>query len=149
MNWITLTASDLNDVKVAALVTAARTAALASGQSDPVDRVIAEVTQRIRTEIAAKGVHRTDTDTTKIPSSLRSLAARMIVRQLQSRLKIQLTEDERTEQKNDLRYLERIAANEVAVETPDNPVTPQIESGVGAQFVAKPRRTTRTSLTGL
>jgi hypothetical protein len=51
--WVTITTDDLNDTKVAALVDALRTAALAVGQDDPVDEIIADVISRIRAEVAS------------------------------------------------------------------------------------------------
>lgn len=139
MSWTTITIADLKDAKVSALVEACRTAALGSGQTDPVPNIIANVTARIRAEISGCAQNVLDADTAKIPADLKSLAARMIMREAMSRLQQQLTEDEREEQRNDLRYLERIAKCDVPVGAPDTPLTTtEVQSAAGT-----PRMTAR------
>jgi len=140
MSWIALTIDNLKEAKAAALVEACRTAALGTGQADPVPSIIENVTARIRAEISGCANNVLDADATKIPSDLKSLAARMIVREAISRLQQPLTDDEREEQRNDLRYLERIARCEVPVAAPDDPLTTaEVQSPTGT-----PRITART-----
>ena len=103
MAWISITIDDLKDAKISALVEACRTAALGTGQTDPVPNIIANVTARIRAEISGCAQNVLDVDTTKIPADLKSLASRMIMREAMSRIQQSLTEDEREEQRNDLR----------------------------------------------
>ena len=122
-NWTTITEADLKGAKVAALVDAYKTAALGEGQADPMPGVISGVVARIRTEIKGCARNVLDADATKIPGDLKSLAARMVCRELQSRLRLALKDDERQEWREDVRYLERIAACEVPVAVPDNPET--------------------------
>lgn len=138
MSWTSITVADLKDAKVAALVEACQTAALGSGQTDPTANIIQDVVTRIRAEVAACRSNQLDADTTTIPSDLKSLAARMIMRQCQSRLQIQLNEDEREEQRNDLRYLERIAECKIPVAATDDPITDEVQDGaVSPSLTAK------------
>jgi hypothetical protein len=122
-NWTTITEPDLKDAKLADLVEAYKTAALGDGQADPIPNVIANVVARIRAEIKGCAKNILDLDTGKIPTDLKSLAARMVCRELQSRLRLPLKDDERDERRSDERYLERIAKCEVPVAVPDNPET--------------------------
>ena len=123
--WITLTVTDLPVAKVSALVDQLGSAALGTGQANPLPEIIANVTARIRAEIAAGGKTTLDAVATKIPPSLKSLALRMVLREGQSRLNalgaLPLAHDEKVEWRQDIRYLERIAAGEIAVEATDNP----------------------------
>ena len=143
--WITLTTGQLSDAKAAAMVDALRTAALGSGQTDPVPGIIADVIVRIRMEIAAGGRTMLSADLTKIPPSLHRLALRMVLREGQSRLNalgaLPLSEDERNEERNDLRFLERIAKGELTVEIPDDPATvPTVQAAKPSPLIsARPR----------
>jgi hypothetical protein len=149
--WVAITAEDLNDTKVAALMDALRTAALGSGQSDPSDQIILDVTSRIRAEVASCSQNVLDIDETKIPRDLKRLACRMVVREMQSRLQESLNADERTEQENDLRYLERIAKCELKVAEPDDPQTDsEVQQKGGVEVVTKSTvQTTREQMNGL
>lgn len=149
--WTSITPDDLNDTKVAALVTALRTAALGSGQDDPVEEITANVVSRIRAEIRSCLDNLLDTDETTIPRDLKSLACRMVVREMQSRLQEALTEDERGEMRADLRYLERIAEGKVSIATPDNPQASSEVQTAGAIQIARKgcRRVTRETMEGL
>ena len=66
----------------------------------------------------------------------------MVMREAMSRLQQSLNDDEREEQRNDLRYLERIARCEVPVATPDEPITsPEVQSTAATpRFTARARR---------
>ena len=99
--WITLTVTDLPVAKVSALVDQLGSAALGTGQANPLPEIIANVTARIRAEIAAGGKTTLDAVATKIPPSLKSLALRMVLREGQSRLNalgaLPLADDEKEE----------------------------------------------------
>lgn len=134
--WITLTVAQLDTAKAATLVDALQSAALATGQGDPLPECIANVTARVRMEIAAGGRTILDADATRVPPSLKSLALRLVIAEAQSRLNIQdglaLSEDDREQLRQDYRLLERIAKGELTVEASDNPeTTPTIPSGTG------------------
>jgi hypothetical protein len=143
MLWLSLTIADLPAAKASALVDAMGTAALGTGQVNPLPEILANVVARIRTEIAAGGRTVLDVDATKIPPSLKSLALRMVLREGQSRLNaagaLPLSDDEREEWRQDVRYLERIAKGEISVELSD---TPQSTSPVQAA-TPSPRITPR------
>jgi phage gp36-like protein len=148
--WTSITIADLRDTKVSALVEACRTAALGAGQSDPVPNIIANVVARIRAEVAGCSKNSLDADTAAIPADLKSLACRMIVREAMSRLQQPLNDDEREEQRNDLRYLERIARCEVPVAATDTPASGEVQSGSRIERVGIPTRVaTREKLAGL
>lgn len=140
-NWSTITEADLKDAKVAALVDAFKSAALGVGQTNPIPAVIANVVARIRAEIKGCSNNALDADANKIPADLKSLACRMIVRECQSRLRLALKEDEKEEWRQDVRYLERIAACDVPVAAPDSPETdPTVQSAAPVPAIAAPRR---------
>lgn len=125
MRWVQIQVDDLPTAKAAPLVAALQSVALGEDQLDPLPEIITNVTSRIRAEIAAGGRTRLDADLSKLPRSLKSLALRMVLREAQSRLNangaLPLSEDEREEQRLDIRYLERIADGKISVEQPDNP----------------------------
>lgn len=155
--WITITVADLDTAKAAALVDALRTSALRGtpAQADPMPGIIASVTVRIRAEISAGGKTVLDADATRLPPSLKSLALRMVLREGQSRLNavgaLPLSDDEREEKKDDLRYLERIARGEISVEASDNPEsTPSVQATVPSpRITARPLSTTRSDQDGI
>ena len=127
-NWISISPADLNTTKLADLVEALRTIALAPGQADPAEEIISAVVLRLRAEIKGCQTNRLDADPAKIPGDLKDLAMRMILRQMQSRLRQKLNDDEKEEQRNDLRYLERIAQCKVPVAMPENPVEGAVQA---------------------
>lgn len=152
MNWISITSDDLNDVKVGKLVEACRTKALALGQTDPSLRVIESVVSRIRSEIKGCASNLLDVDPTKIPKDLKALATRMIMRELQSRLQIQLNQDEREEWTQDVRYLERIASCKISVlasDTPESSSTVQPTGSGSPRISSRSRIATRESMEGI
>jgi hypothetical protein len=147
-NWIAITQSDLEDAKVAALVDALRTSALATGQTDPAPRVIADVVTEMRGQI---GNHnRVDSDATKIPASLKPIAVLLILFALKNRLEIALTEDERTEQRRCHEQLNRIEDGKRQVETPDSPEEAPLERKGSVEVVSsRTRAATGDSMAGL
>lgn len=154
MTWSTITIADLNTAKASALVEALRSAALGDGQADPLPEIIANVVARIRAEIAAGGRTALDVDPAKLPPSLKSLALRMVLREGQSRLNaagaLPLSDDEREEWRQDVRYLERIAKGEIAIESSATPEpTPTVQATVLSPMIsACPRRLTVESQSG-
>lgn len=154
-SWITLTVEQLDTAKAAALVDALRTAALRDGQGDPLPEIITAVTARIRMEIAAGGKTILSADPAKVPPSLKSLALRMVLREGQSRLNavgaLPLSEDEKMEWREDIRFLERIAKGEITVEEPDDPESaPSVQSAAAAPAISgRPRTFGRNSQDGI
>lgn len=149
MSWITITADDIDDTKLAPLVAVLRSAALAEGQGDPVPELLATVVQRVRLEIAAGG-HVVSADAAKVPPSLKRLVARWAVWDAKGRLEQEPSEQEKTDHRDDLAFLRRIAAGDLGVEMPDDPVTPQVTGGPGMEVVeSRGREATRAKLSGL
>lgn len=142
MPWSPITEADLLARKMAPLLNALRTAALASGQEDPVDAVIPDVVARIRTKVASCATNLVDSTAGTIPDGLKALACRMIIREAKGRLEMELTEDERTQQTIDERELTAVARCELVVDQPELPVPPPVQtvqpspsiSGRRAQF---------------
>lgn len=128
MSWTTITDDDLNHTKLAPLVSALRTAALATGQSDPVDAITSTCIDRVRRKIAACRTNQVDSDTTKIPQSLKALTCRMIIREAKDRLEIELTETEKKQWDVDERELNAIAACEMPVDATDDAEAPEVQS---------------------
>jgi hypothetical protein len=121
MSWLTVTIDHLKERKVAALVTALQTAALEEEQADPVPAIIASVTADIRRRIKACRNNVLDADATKIPGDLLDIACRMVLRVAKGRLEIELTQDERDFNRDDVATLDAIAACDLPVEATTNP----------------------------
>ena len=155
VTWITLTLAHLDDAKAAALVDQLQTAALADSQPDPVPGILTDVTTRIRIEIAAGGRTVLSLDATALPPSLKRLGLRMALREGQSRLNalggLPLSDDEIREEKNDLRFLERIADGKITVEASDAPEsTPTVQSKTSTpRITARTKQWTRDQQDGI
>jgi hypothetical protein len=126
-NWTPITEADLNAVKMAPLMAALRTAALAEGQTDPVEAIVATVVDRVRRKIAACATNRVDADGATVPRSLLSLACRMVVREAKDRLEMEMSETEREAWRVDERELNDIAACKLPVELPDEAVDAPVQ----------------------
>ncbi|MCF7788618.1 MAG: hypothetical protein K9N47_21020 [Prosthecobacter sp.] len=128
MSWISITSDDLNDTKLAPLMSALSTAALAEGQADPLPGYITTACNHIRRKVAACRTNRVDADATKIPESLKEIACRMVVRAAKDRLEYALTEDERKQWDKDDRELDAIANCSMPVEISDDSEEPTVQS---------------------
>lgn len=128
MSWTTITAADLNDTKMAPLMSALRTAALAEGQGDPVDALKVTCIDRVRRMISACRTNQVDADSAKIPQSLKALTCRMIVREAKSRLEIELTTSETEQWRVDEKELLAISRCELPIETSDNAAAPPVQN---------------------
>lgn len=123
-NWFTPSSADLNDHKVALLVDALREEALAAGQTDPMPRIITEVTNAIRGAIAFSGNYQLDATAATIPNGLKEEAVKKIVRVMKGRLEMPLSKDE---QRDDEIYESRLKAlvkGEWPVDEPDTVLAP-------------------------
>lgn len=141
MSWTTITIADLEDRKVADLVKALREEALGTSQTDPVPNIIADATLFVRTAVKSCSANTLDADTTKIPATLKGLACRMILREAQSRLRIQLKDDERAERDADEALLREVASCKRSVDAPDTPeTTPSVQTTGGSPVVSTPDR---------
>lgn len=131
-NWSAITIDDLKASVHGAIVDAAQTTYVGSAP-DPVARAIAEVTARIRASISPGNV--LDADVTKIPNSLKDLAARMSVRFLKQRIQMDMTQDERDQRKEDNDYLTILRKEQTAFELADNPAgSAEMQEGGGDQI---------------
>lgn len=129
MGWITVTVSDLEDRKMAPLLSAMQSAALGEEQDDPTPRLVVSVRDEIRRKIASWPGNRLDDDVTKLPDSLKDLWSDLVIFKLKGRLEIELTEDERSERRNHWQTLRDIVAGKEKVEQPDTPVESTAQGG--------------------
>lgn len=149
-NWISLTVGDLMDGKAAALVTALQTSALGTGQTDPTQNILDAVTTRIRAEVRGCAANRLDADPSKIPASLKGVAVRMVLREMESRLQLALTPDEIREEQQDLSLLQRVSQCQIPVEQPLTIGTDQLQAPALTPLItAHPPRYTRKDEDGL
>jgi hypothetical protein len=150
MSWIAIDLDTLNEAKVAALVDACDSAALAVGQSNRAAGLIQGVVNEIRNAVATCAGNRVDSDTTKIPASQRDLAVDLILARLKGALEMPLTEDERANVAERRRQLRDIAACALVVDQPDTPIAPEVESpGSVPSFTARTLEHTRDNQDGL
>lgn len=149
-NWIAITVDTLNEAKIAPLITAASSAAKAVGQVDRAAGLIQGVVNEIRRKVGSCSANQLDSDTTKIPASLRDMAVDMII----ARLKFALNRDPSPGELEQLRRhatnLDRIAEGKDAVEEPDDPIAAPVQGGGSVEIVTPPTRdVTRTTMGGL
>jgi hypothetical protein len=151
MSWTTIEESDLEDAKVAALVTALRTKALGTTQTDPFENIRQNVILNIRAEIASSNKWQLDIDENKVPRDLKSLACRMIYREMATRLQEPLSADEVREEQNDNEILKAIREGKRAVAATETPlVADEVQSGSGVEVVTQTTvLTTRDKMSGL
>ncbi|HEV2691945.1 MAG TPA: hypothetical protein VG347_03540 [Verrucomicrobiae bacterium] len=150
-NWIPITKSNLYDGKIAALIDACDTAALAAGQANRSTGLIQGVVNDIRGKIASCQRNRLDVNVAAIPSRLKDLATRRIIWALKSAVEIDPTEAEKIDYANDTRDLNRIASCDDVIEQPDNPLNSSTEMQVssGVTYKAGRRKASSKKMDGL
>jgi hypothetical protein len=150
-NWFTISAGDLNDHKVAELVDALRQEALAAGQTDPMPRIIAEVTNEVRNAIAFSGRYVLDATTTAIPNGLKEIAVKKVVRVMKGRLQQALDKDEERDADTYESRLKALVKGEWPVDEADVPLNPLPVQGASAspRITPKCRRFTRADQEGV
>lgn len=118
MAWQSLTTDDVKTRLAGAEVAALQSAALASGQTDPIPDIITAVVDEVRGYIAAGGITLGAAGT--IPSKLVSAALAIVRYRVCTRLPVKslLTEDRVRENEAAIRLLERVADGKFAVEEP-------------------------------
>ncbi|MBI5693661.1 MAG: hypothetical protein HZC55_26590 [Verrucomicrobia bacterium] len=140
-NWFIISAADLNDHKVAALVDALRQEALAAGQTDPLPRIVAEVTNEIRGAIAFSGRYLLDADAAALPNSLKEIAVKKAVRVLKGRLQQPLDKDEERDAEVYEARLKALVRGEWPVDEPDTPLAPvPVQSAASSPRISSRRR---------
>lgn len=127
MSWIALTTDTLKEAKVAALIEACDSAALGDDQPNRAAGLIQGVVNEVRNAVASCRANQVDEDTTKIPESQRDLAVDLIIARLKNAIEQPLTEDERDNVTERRRQLRDIAACELVVDQPDNPIDAPVE----------------------
>lgn len=148
--WIVIADSDLNDYLVAPQMEALRTVALAGGQTNPFARVMADVAQRIRAEIQACATNQLSATANAIPPSLKSHACALIIEAMQTRLPLPLSDEQKQAAADAKEWLKRIAACEIKVEEPTDPMARSVQEGGQIEVVQKTDRVaTKTTMAGL
>lgn len=150
-SWITITAADLNDARVAELVAALRTEELGAGQTDPLARRIQTVVDEVRRCIAKCPSTPLDADPAAIPPGLKDLVVEKIFRGLKARLLLSFTDDEREAEKLYQKRLEQLIVGQWPVDRTDNPIAlDPVRPQGGAQIVSSTtRKASRKNLAGL
>lgn len=147
-NWISLTKADLYNSKVAALIDAADSVSLGSGQTDRTTGVIADVTLEIRRQCARVNI--LDANTSAIPGGLKTLAVDLVFCRLKRALEMELGEDESQELGRCEKTLNRIGDGKEFIDPPDNPMAVNFEQAQPAPSFGRgrPREFTRQTQDG-
>lgn len=137
MSWVSITSTaDLEHYVVAALVRAINEAALGDAQTDRFTRVNSDVTALVRMSVASNSENVLDSDTTKIPQSLRSDACWIIAWMMAQGLGIELTDQQANEVSNARERLQQVARGSLTIEKPDTEDTePDGQSGAGLEMI--------------
>ena len=127
--WFTLTEADIATGITGPELTAAKTAAKAQGQTDPVPEVIAQVTREVRAHVAGCEDNNLG-PTGMIPDECKSAAIDIAVYRLCKRIPGEaLLKNARVEaNKLAVTFLSSVAACKVSLEQPDN-VSEEVTSG--------------------
>jgi phage gp36-like protein len=119
--WITLTQDDVLASINNSELTAAITTALASGQDNPLDTLLPDVTAEVRGYVRRRN---TLGPTGTLPQELKNAAIDIIIYRAANRLrKKAVAEDKKPDNDQALRKLEGVADGSIAVSVPDNPTT--------------------------
>ncbi|MDR2807189.1 MAG: hypothetical protein LBB11_03470 [Puniceicoccales bacterium] len=120
-NWINIEISDLYAYLVAVQVDALRKCALGKEQSDPVLKVIQDITLKIRAQIASNRRNTLSQRPYALPPELKSEACILILEAAQMRLPgLKLTTDQIRLADQARLQLEKIVRGEVAVTFPED-----------------------------
>jgi hypothetical protein len=137
MSWIAITLATLNEASIADLIEACDSAALGTGQDNRAAGLIQGVVNEVRNAVATCTRNQVDSDTTKIPASQRDLCVDLIIARLKGAILQPLTEDERTNVAERRRQLRDIAACDLVVDQPDDPVAPEVQQSGAATIISK------------
>lgn len=129
MSWIPITESDVQTRLAGAELTALKTAALATGQTNPLTEIIGQVIDEMRGYIAACASNTLGVAGT-IPQKLLGAALAIIRYRLATRLPVKslLTEDRVKENEQAIHLLEQVAACKFKIEEPITPDTEILSS---------------------
>jgi len=151
MSWSTLTEAKFLQHCTGAETNAIKTAALGTGQGEPLTDTLARVVQEVRGYIGAWSAN-TLGDGSTIPAELESAAVAIARFRALNRLPVKslLTDNRVQEYKDALRLLEQVAAGKFAIEKPETASAQVIERGGAVEVVSSTtRRATREKLSGL
>ncbi len=149
MPWQTITETDIRDRLSGSELTAYKSAALATGQTDPLPGIIAQTVDEVRGYLAAAATVALGEGTT-VPSKLVSATVAIVRWRLLTRLPLNsaaLLETRRQEYQDALRLLEQTAAGKFLVEEPTTAAAEQM-AAPRPLWSARPRHFTRTTQDG-
>ncbi len=151
MGWTSITSADVDDYLVAAKADALRTAALRGGQTDTISRVIADVVGYVRLSVAACARNHIDSDTGKVPTSLKTQTLDLIINRLHLRLEVTLKEDRVRAGDQAEKILSLVRKCEHPIEITSSPeATPTAQQSGGIQTsTTTTRKATASKLDGL
>ena len=150
MSWIAITVDTLNEAKIAKLISAADSKALAVGQAGRATGIIQGVVDDIRRKVASNTINRVDADLTTIPKGLRDLAVDLIIARLKVAIEMDLSEDERRQVSRRNQELDRIADAKDVIDQPDNPIDSPVQKGAAVEVASSiPRKATQEKMGGL
>ena len=150
MSWNTLTEAKFLQHCTGAEVTAIKSAALASAQTEPLTATLAKVVQEVRGYVAANRQNALGEGVT-IPDELEAAACAIVRYRALNRLPVKslLTETRQGEYKDALSLLRDVAAGKFAIEQPET-ASDQVIGGPSVEVVTETtRRATREKLSGL
>jgi len=149
--WLTIAATDLNDLLVGAQTTALRTAALASGQVDPFTNVMHLRCNYVRNRIS--GRVSLSATAYAVPPELKEQTCLLILESLQTRLpSLKLTEDQSRRIARAYKDLDIAGTVDLPISTADDAETPVVEKEKSGKMtiVSKPTSTlSKSSFEGL
>lgn len=148
MAWIEVTEADLLTAISGAELTGYRGAALASGQSDPVDPTIQQVVDEVRGYVGGCAKNTLGPAGT-IPSKLLSTALDLIVFRIPNRVGRDPKAGRDKAAENAMKRLEQVAACKFDIEEPVEPTDEVSSSAIRPSFSGRPRRNARRERDGL
>jgi hypothetical protein len=152
MQWVVITKESLNDYLVAAQVDALSTAALDDAQSDPFERVMPNVANRIRKKVeSSPRMNLVSATANAVPPELVGAACVLTIQAMQGRIpSLRLTPDQTRLIDQAEADLKAIAKGEEVVSTPDDPVEGDVQTGGSITVVSTiTRRATRQTMDGI
>lgn len=149
MTWVVIAATDLQRYLVAPQLNAIRTAALASGQTDPFTETMHDRANYVRNRIA--GRVQISATAYAVPPELVNQTALLIIEAMQGRLPmLQLSEDQRRMISRAYQDLDIAGTADFPISEADDAAPADVQPAGGMSIVAKPSRTwSRESMSGI
>jgi len=141
-NWQTITTADLEDYLLAPQLAAIRTAALAAGQGDPVQRAIADIIVEVRNRVAQCNTNKVSPTVGTIPPELVRHACYLILEAAQGRIPSLALEDFQVRSADEARRIIReVGKCGFHITQPSDGVkTTDVISGGGATIIKGTKR---------